>query len=97
MCPLAHQAHDFPCFRHFQGTAELVYTESKLHHPIKMCGSHGLLVQCPSHAAIFLLYINIELYIHIFDYTYQWLRSLTGAGTPIVLEYTAQSCDKLGN
>ena len=61
MCLWPPQAHDFPCFGQFQGTPESVYAESKLPHPIKMCGSHGSSVQCLSHAAIFLLYINIWL------------------------------------
>ena len=33
-------------------------------------------VQCTSHATVFLLYINIWLYIQIFDYTYQWICGL---------------------
>ena len=76
MFPWARRPHDFPCFGQFQGTPESVYAESKLHHPIKMCGSRGSSVQCTSHATIFLLYINIWLYIHIFDYTYQWICGL---------------------
>ena len=73
MCPWARRPPDFPFFGQFQGTPESVYAESKLHHPIKMCGSHGSSVQCTSHATIFLLNINIWLCIHIFDYTYQWI------------------------
>jgi hypothetical protein len=53
MCPWAPQAHDSPCFGQFQGTPESVYAESKLPHPIKMCGSCGLSVQCMPHATIF--------------------------------------------
>ena len=71
--PWARRPHDFPCFGQFQGTPESVYAESKLHHPIKMCGSRGSSVQCTSHATIVLLNINIWLCIHIFDYTYQWI------------------------
>ena len=73
MFPWPRRPHDFPCFGQFQGTPESVYTKSKLHHPIKMCGSCGSSVQCTSHATIFLLNINIWLYIHIFDYTHQWI------------------------
>ena len=67
MCPWPPQAHDFLCFGQFHGTPESVDAESKLPHPIKMCGFCGSSVQCTSHAAIFLPYINIWLYIHIFD------------------------------
>ena len=66
MCPWAPQAHDYPCFRHLQGTPESVYVESKLHHPIKMCGSRGSSVQCTSHATIFFAkYKHLAMYAYI--------------------------------
>ena len=69
---VAHLHGSKPCHESFDGRTP----ESKLHHPIKMCGSRGSSVQCTSHATIFLLNINIWLYIHIFDYTYQWICGL---------------------
>ena len=51
-----------PCHESFDGSTP----KSKLHHPIKICGSRGSSVQCTSHATIVLLNINIWLYIHIY-------------------------------
>ena len=51
MYPWARRPHDLQCFGQFQGTPKSVYDESKLHHPIKMCGSRGSSIEYPPHAA----------------------------------------------
>ena len=76
MCPWPPQAHDFQCYGEFQGTPESVYAERKPPHPIEMCGPRGSSVQCISHAAILLLYMNNWLYIRKFDQTDQWVCGL---------------------
>ena len=76
MFPWARRPSDFPCFGQFQGTPESVYAESKLHHPIKMCGSRGSSVQCTSHATTsFAKYKHLTIYTYI-CYTYQWICGL---------------------
>ena len=64
--PALERLHIFTAQSHAMRVSTVPSTpKSKLHHPIKICGSRGSSVQCTSHATIF-----FAKYKHLAMYTY---------------------------